>query len=78
MQRKPSNNTKFFSSVEIDQFLLKLIEKYEGPRTAKTVLMKKNKMRRFILPDIKTVIKLKELIIRKLAAYTKNEHMHTL
>lgn len=63
--------------MEIDQFLLKLIEKYEGPRTAKTVL-KKNKTRRFILPDIKTVIKLKELIIRKLAAYTKNEHMHTL
>ena len=46
-------------SVGIDKFLVNIIWKFKGPRIAKTILKKKNKIGRIRLPDFKTCYKVR-------------------
>lgn len=48
--------------VETDRLILKFTHNYMGPRIDKTILKKRNKVGRLILPDFKTYYKAMVLV----------------
>ena len=71
MQSLSKSQTSFFA--EIDRLMLKFIWKFKGPRVAKTILKKKNKVEVFTLPDFK--IYFKSTIVKTVFYLNKNRYV---